>query len=366
MGGKRLSVAEWKDRAIKAHNNYYDYSLVEFVSANDVVKIICPTCGVFELTAVQHVSTVSKRGCGKCRYTRKYIKYEDFVIEANKTHKDEYTYLKTFDFSRYQDKALAICKQHGEFYTQITKHLHGKGCPHCARHLGKAEFVRRAREVHGDTYDYSHAIYTRENVNLIILCKEHGLFQQSPNNHVNGKNGCPKCSNNLKLTTEEFIKKCRLIHGDSYDYSKSVYVRAFTKVEIICPLHGSFWQTPDNHANNGRKCPKCSKRGINPTLPAVFYIYTTPTFVGFGISSSMMSRDKKHQTSFKKYNIVGSLTHIFEGSGDFIKELERSVKRNFKDNIVDTGIEGFRKEALPLDLYNDLLTYVSARYSKND
>ena len=61
-----------------------------------------------------------------------------------------------------------------------------------------------------------------------------------------------------KLTTEEFIKKAREVHGDKYDYSKVEYVDSKTKVCIICPEHGEFWQKPCNHLfDNG--CPKCGR-----------------------------------------------------------------------------------------------------------
>lgn len=65
------------------------------------------------------------------------------------------------------------------------------------------------------------------------------------------------------LTTEEFIRRAREVHGDKYDYSKVVYVNNRTKVCIICPIHGEFWQIPFSHLQ-GRGCVKCAsaaKRG---------------------------------------------------------------------------------------------------------
>ena len=65
-----------------------------------------------------------------------------------------------------------------------------------------------------------------------------------------------------KITQEEFIEKARLIHGNKYDYSKIVYINARTKVCIICPIHGEFWQTPHSHLNN-HGCPACGKNVNN-------------------------------------------------------------------------------------------------------
>lgn len=51
----------------------------------------------------------------------------------------------------------------------------------------------------------------------------------------------------LNFTTDIFIKRAKEIHGDKYDYSLVDYVNAKTKVEIICPVHGKFTQIPYNH-----------------------------------------------------------------------------------------------------------------------
>lgn len=58
-----------------------------------------------------------------------------------------------------------------------------------------------------------------------------------------------------RKTTKEFIEEAKMVHGNKYDYSKVVYVNNNTKVEIICPEHGSFFQRPNDHLKkNG--CPK--------------------------------------------------------------------------------------------------------------
>ncbi len=60
------------------------------------------------------------------------------------------------------------------------------------------------------------------------------------------------------MTTSEFIQKAKAVHGDKYDYSKVEYVGSKTKVRIICPKHGEFWQRTDCHLQ-GQKCPVCAK-----------------------------------------------------------------------------------------------------------
>ena len=65
-----------------------------------------------------------------------------------------------------------------------------------------------------------------------------------------------------KTTTEEFIERARKVHGDKYDYSKVEYINSRTKVCIICPEHGEFWQEANSHLK-GCGCLKCSKEKKN-------------------------------------------------------------------------------------------------------
>lgn len=116
-------------------------------------------------------------------------------------------------------------------------------------------FVTRARLRHGDKYDYSKAISTFTKDYVEIICREHGAFTQRSDVHLSGS-GCSECSGNKKYTKKTFIEKARLVHGFKYDYRKSIYVNNETKLEIICPDHGSFFQQPNSHFN-GCGCPDC-------------------------------------------------------------------------------------------------------------
>ena len=108
------------------------------------------------------------------------------------------------------------------------------------------EFVERARKAHGDKFDYSEVRYVNAHTKCDIVCKTHGVFQQGPHNHLAG-NGCPACVGNVKSTTAEFIEKAKNLHGDRFDYAKVRYVNAHTKCDIVCRTHGVFQQAPHNH-----------------------------------------------------------------------------------------------------------------------
>jgi hypothetical protein len=113
------------------------------------------------------------------------------------------------------------------------------------------DFLRRAKEVHGDKYDYSKSIYVNADTCLVIICLEHGEFEQKPSKHILSRQGCWKCAKSkaaktLSSNTEEFIKKAKSCHDDRYDYSLVEYKNSQTHVRIICKSHGIFSARPLN------------------------------------------------------------------------------------------------------------------------
>jgi hypothetical protein len=121
-------------------------------------------------------------------------------------------------------------------------------------------FIEKARNVHGDKYDYTQSVYNGNKNKIKIICKEHGEFYQTPLDHYGQKKcGCRKCSGLFKMDIHSFIIKSNIIHKSRYDYSKVVFIDRITPVEIICKIHGSFFQTPKNHLSHtsGHGCSKC-------------------------------------------------------------------------------------------------------------
>ena len=118
-------------------------------------------------------------------------------------------------------------------------------------------FIIDFRKVHGDKYDYSKAIFKNTNTKIEIGCPIHKEFWQRPSDHKR-PNGCPDCKINRIKTTAEHIKDFNKIHNSKYNYSKINYINSIIKIEIGCPIHKEFWQTPGNH-KNGQGCPKCNE-----------------------------------------------------------------------------------------------------------
>lgn len=195
----------------------------------------------------------------------KRLTTEDFIAKAKLIHGDKYDY-SLVNYINNNTKINIICKNHGKFKQSPTKHLLGQGCSDC--HFDKLSklnkkstktFVFDSIKVHGYKFDYVKSIYENNHTKLTITCKYHGDFLQTPKDHLNGC-GCFICGGKTQLTSDEIIKRSIIKHNNKFIYLKWNFINKQTKVEIICPEHGSFFQLPHSHMN-GRGCVKCS--GLN-------------------------------------------------------------------------------------------------------
>lgn len=194
---------------------------------------------------------------------------QEFIDRARAVHGDKYGYA----FSVYQsahEKVMIHCPEHGMFEQSPTDHTSGKGCKKCgmstigeSKKSNTEEFIEKANALHGDKFDYSNVVYKTTHEKVNINCKIHGIFSQRPSKHLSGQ-GCPLCSGGAMDNNETFIMKAKLVHGDRFDYSKINYVSSQETLTIVCPEHGDFQQTPDNHINQHSICPKCTGRQSKP------------------------------------------------------------------------------------------------------
>jgi very-short-patch-repair endonuclease len=189
-------------KALRKHGDRYDYSNVVYVRTKEKVEIICRVEGhkPFLMTPEKHY--LRGQGCSYCSGKHKYTT-EEFIEESNKIHGiGRYDYSKT-KYINGGTKVIIICHNHNkpyEFSQFANVHLQGHGCKKCQYdklkmlcEMTKEEFIKRAKKIHYNLYDYSQVIYNGYDVNVSILCKKHNkIFKQTPHAHLNGQ-GCPLC-----------------------------------------------------------------------------------------------------------------------------------------------------------------------------
>ena len=204
--------------------------------------------------------------------SKKFTK-KDFIKKAQETHGDKYDYSKVEYVDSYT-KVKIICKEHGIFEQEANSHLRGSGCKVCRNELlslkrrsNKEEFIKNAKLIHEDKYDYKLVKYVNTHTKIKIICPYHGEFDQSPANHLKGHE-CKKCGDlntgrGLSQGKDLFVENAKIIHNNKYDYSLVNYKNNRTKVIIKCDNHGVFEQYPGNHIHKKQGCPLCIEYGFS-------------------------------------------------------------------------------------------------------
>lgn len=263
ISNKKCTTEEFIEKSKNIFGDLYDYSKVDYVGNKIKVELICKEHGSFLIRPNDHLTR--KTGCQKCNRIKTGLSNRNTNWLSNfiSIHGDLYDYSKV-DYVGNKKKVEIICKEHGSFFMKPNAHTTQKqGCYRCSRKYNDKEtFIESSVVIFGETYDYSKVEYIDSHTKVELICKEHNSFFMCPKEHINQKQGCPKCgkvsmSNKHRKDIDLLISQFKELNGDLYDYSKVEYKNNNTKVEIICKEHGSFLQSSKSHIN-GNGCPKCS------------------------------------------------------------------------------------------------------------
>lgn len=234
-----------------------------------------------------------------------------FIKRAKEKHGDLYDYSKT-EYINAKTKVLIICPDHGEFQQLPGNHFR-YGCKKCSgKDLSKEEIMDKIRSVHGLKYDYL-SDFSKPTDRISIMCHDHGIFETSITEHIRGRR-CRKCYHDqlkidLLLSHQEVIEKCRTFHGDKYDYSEMNYTGASNKIDIKCPIHGMFRQNAQSHWS-GCGCPKCAM-GNKSSAEISWLDY-------LGIPDNKLFRNVRISIGNKNYIVDGKVgSTIYEFNGDY-------------------------------------------------
>lgn len=274
------------------HGHKYDYSKVKFVNKKTHVDIVCRQHGVFSQRPSCHIKG---QGCPVCsRLNRKGEK--GFLLAA----KDMFEEAITYDYSQFiyidnKTASTVICPAHGSFQISPRALLKRRQyCPDCNLDPAKIksalpapewargvtyttdEWVNKAKQTHGDKYDYDLVEYKGALKEVSIKCTAcDNIFQQTANNHLSGR-GCPTCGGTSKMTTEEYVVRASKKHENSqYDYSHTNYVDSETTIQVICKSHGEFSTHPMHHLHRGDGCQKCHGNYSKQSIAWLHYIALT-------------------------------------------------------------------------------------------
>lgn len=163
----------------------------------------------------------------------------EFLDRVLLIHNDKYDY-SLINVNRRNDSIIIICPIHGNFTQRMNYHLSGGGCPNCYFDLmskSKSDtndlFIKKAQKIHNYKYDYSLVHYKLTGKLVNIICKEHGIFKQTPNNHLRGQ-GCIKCNRNSIFKRNSWIKQSKDKEGIFYIIKCWNEVEEFYKLGVTC------------------------------------------------------------------------------------------------------------------------------------
>lgn len=257
MPNHRITNEEFIRRAKLVHRDKYDYSLTKYTVCTEKVKIKCNRCGkVHEILPSNHL-----KGNGGCRCYF-FDSTEDFIAKARKKYGDFYDYSKT-KYKSEKTEVMITCPIHGDFKKKPGLFLQGYACPKCGlerrrtnKLMDQTTFLRRAKKLHGDNFDFSKSIYKDIFTPIAVKCTICGREYKKKPVHILQGYGCKYCAGQV-LTTEDIVKRAREIHGDRYDYSQTKYINRRTPIIVICKKHGPFKTNPGDHIGLKTGCPKC-------------------------------------------------------------------------------------------------------------
>jgi len=266
------------EKSRKKHGDKYDYSKVEYKDSQTYVTIICPVHGEFQQKPYCHLNG---QGCPKCydekRGGSQKKGINDFIDKLHQIYGDKYDFTK-YNYINYNTREEVICPEHGVFYRNIYELLNGKECPICMKKERKIKtkitnfnkFLEKAREIHGNKYDYSKVKYISCYTPIDIICPKHGVFLQKPTYHLSG-NGCQICAgemtkSNAEIEIMNFIENLGFVVKTSarniiFPYELDIYIQS---KRIAIEYDGLYWHNEINKDKNYHlmKTELCEKQGI--------------------------------------------------------------------------------------------------------
>lgn len=239
---------EFLTAAKEKYGDNFNYDQCIFVDSKTYVIIKCNTCGTeFPQTPNRHLLKECKGGCPKCMINNMKIASsnttEDFISKSIQIYGDKYDYSASNYIDAFEHVSIR-CIEHDVVFEQAPRnHYIYEGCHKCVRKnrmKTQEEFIRDAKKIHGDRFDYSKAVYNGVNEKVIIRCIKHDYeFPQIANAHTSYEQGCSKCAHEElailnTLTNDEFIGNCKKRYGDKFNYDKTNYSRYDSKITVTC------------------------------------------------------------------------------------------------------------------------------------
>lgn len=352
------------------HGNTFNYDEAVFKGMKIPIWMTCTVCDTRkEIVPDTH----RNKRCSVCTHRQnaddQRYSIDDFLEKSKRIHGDIFGYDKAV-YEANNTQLIVTCPIHGDFEITPTGHWKSKtGCTKCGAEQSwdfrglttQAEFLTDVVTVHGDKYSYSKLIFVGYQDKIEVLCKEHGSFWQMPMDHKIGR-GCPDCGNitqglSQRSSTKEFIERAVSIHNGYYSYENVEYITNADKVDITCPVHGSFWQTPSIHWN-GAGCPDCTGYGFSPSAETKLYYLKVTKFGVTAFKIGLTIKTVNDRFGLKDMSNIEVIDTLLFKRGSDAYAAEQSILKKYKKKQY-TGVKllsSGNTELFSIDVLNSTLS----------
>jgi len=255
---KKLTNTDYLNKSKSIHGEKYEY-IEEFKGTKTPIKIKCKKHNyIFKQRPGDHFKGNGCSICGNEKKGKNKTNNE-FLKESNKLHNNQYKYLTKYTNSKFKIKIICK-KCNFEFEQIPNDHLMGHSCPKCGgTYSSKKDFFKRCKIKHNNEYEYDYSSFKSQKYNIRLKCKIHGWITLNAKTHLDGAK-CTKCSKKYRYKNmKEYSIEANKIHNNKYKYIGE-YIKNSKKIKIECPEHGIFEMTPGNHLNGKNGCPDCKRK----------------------------------------------------------------------------------------------------------
>lgn len=390
MGPKPISTYDFILRAKQIHNNRFIYNLTNYVNRRTPIVIECRIHGEFSTTCKTHLN--GKGGCPKCSkiteirarknsklnsannstttassykvFSNKCKKFDNTYINiANKIHNNKYKYKLNTPISNIETHKFTItCSVHGDFMQTIKNHLQGQGCPECGKLKAKkptsfTEFTSKASAIHGNKFTYNASTYKNFREKTEIYCVEcKNTFKQTPDGHINQKQGCPYCKGMYKTMEAAYNALSAINQGyklsPTHNFADAVYSN--TMIKFICPTHGET-SRKFSDLQRGLGCRNCKTNGFSITKPGTLYYVSVDNGTAYKIGITNKEINKRfYSKDFIRIKVIKEW-HFDDGYECYMQEQNilkefKPYKYTGKPLLSNGNSELFYTDVLNLDL----------------
>ena len=266
---------EFLKKAKQTYKSQYTYEDVVYFNSRSKVTITCREHGSFQQTPGKLLAGTGCPSCGlERRHKSRRLKKDEVLKRLKSVHGDALRF-QINEYENIRQKITVSCQLHGKFQSSIGNLFTGRGCLKCSlaktahsRRLSNDDWIKKAKAVHGNRYNYKDTCYDGANNKLTIICRQHGPFEIRASNHINKKQGCRKCvqpnaswastKRKPRVSPEKFLERFFLAHPTKkLRVDIATYENMNSQVRVKCIEHGNFAAKPSNLVR-GSGCPKCA------------------------------------------------------------------------------------------------------------